>query len=989
MQSKAGSAVANPQTLEDKLFADTRIVLSAAVLVYYIFFIRILNIGPKFPNVGWMMVVFLGWSGLLYWSIRKDAELRTEKSNRLKRWLIACSLPVDWVFIYYATIHSGGIESPFFVAVFVLIVFHAYYFPYLNRLRAWRFRWLISGAMAGAFAFLFLYLLHYYLLLKSNDGASSFRLWVSVFFAAILAHTAAFLRHRDRETTRRMRRSLDMAELFRGIIRRVNDLHNSGAEEIQEHFFDDLARTIGENLAAICCEVFSLVKPNEFFREGFWIRETHFTEEFWNLLGECDTVRLQNHYRVEGGQSWRVGRYQKQNHDFAATKNPLGSQMQDFLESPQVQNSLYTIIIRKEQSNERTPIGIIRITNRIDHDGTIHFRGFTDEDEEIIEDVARELSVAFENYRLQSIINKALEKERRMNQLALKDDLDEIMQEILQSMSEMVDASFADLWIPFEEGFEHKRKFVLRSCYPLNGNITEHLPDAKRSLSTEDSFIGNLLEGELGRERIIYDEDIRNAPKYAWTETIHKFGTYKLIAILLVRDEQLGVVCLHPGKDFEWGENIRAQLTEFANLAAMRIEGARFQRRFQQLSTLQKGLDKLFESKAEVFYHNVAEMVKDIMPAETCSIFSVDREKNVLVLSGSSDNSSETRAKIGSIICGVEESVTGMVTKTNEPVMFYGDFYRPGITEKIFEKTQNPPGAMIACPIFDTQNNAIAVIRCINKIREKNIVTNTFSNSDGKLFDLIAGIIATLIENRRNIDSLLRINQQRQNFLSSVAHEFTSPLQSMRSTVEFLKRYHNNAEHLKDPLSQFDFIIEEVDFLNYLITNIRSQGLGERADFLPTSAGPRTNEKLFKIVEKVQTLLKGQAREKGLEIKLAGAFPILNVDKFHLEQVIFNLLVNAIKYTRPNSPSPIEVFCDESANHIILGFRNWGIGVRSNETTRIFEMFERGSNAYISSVTGTGIGLHISKKIMQNLGGDLKLTKLESPTEFTIFLPKD
>ncbi len=989
MQSKAGSAAFNPYNLEDKLFADTRLVISGAVLVYYVVVIRILHIGPIFPNVGWVMTLFLGWSGLLYWSIRNDSHLRTEESKHRKRWLIAVSLPVDWGFIYYCTIHSGGLQSPFYVAVFVLIVFHAYYFPYLNRLRTWRFRWLISGAMAGAIAFLSFYLL-LYLLVEQNEEKSIFRLFISVFFAAIVAYTAGFLRYRDRETTRMLRRNLELAELFRGIIRRVNDLHETGAAEIKEHFFDDLAKTIGENLAATCCEVFSLAKTKEFSRKGLWIRETHFTEKFGDLLDACDTVRFQTDYHLGDEASWRVGRYEKDDQKFAAAKNPLGLQMRDFLESPEVRHSLFTIIIRKERSGERTPIGIIRVTNRLDRDGTLHFRGFTDDDEDIIEDVARELSVAIENYRLQSLLNIALEKERRLAQLALKDDLDEIMQEILQSMAEMVEASFAELWIPFEEGFEHQKKFVLRSCYPLNGHLAENFSDAKRSISIEESYIGSLLQGRLNRERIIYEEDIRTAPKYAWPENLGKLGSHKSIAILLARmEEPLGVVCLHPGKNFEWDENIRSQLAEFANLATARIEGARFQRRFHQLSTLQMGLDKLFESKEEVFFHNVAEMVKDIMPAEACSIYTVDREKNVLMLSGSSDSSRETQAKIGSIIFGFDDSVTGRVAKAGEPIMLYGDFHRPGMTEKIFEKTQNHPSAMIACPIFDTQNNVIAVIRCVNKIREKNIVTNTFSSSDGKLFDLIAGIIAALIENRRNIASLMRINQQRQNFLSSVAHEFTSPLQSMRSTVEYLKKSHHHPEYLKDPISQFDFLIEEVDFLNYLITNIRSQGLGERADFLPSSPGPRTNEKLFKIVEKVQTLLKGLAREKGLEIKLVGAFPILRVDKFHLEQVIFNLLVNAIKYTRPNSTNPIEVICEESMTHVILIFRNWGIGVRSNEATRIFDMFERGSNAYISSVTGTGIGLHISKKIMQNLGGDLKLAKLENPTEFTIFLPKD
>ena len=101
------------------------------------------------------------------------------------------------------------------------------------------------------------------------------------------------------------------------------------------------------------------------------------------------------------------------------------------------------------------------------------------------------------------------------------------------------------------------------------------------------------------------------------------------------------------------------------------------------------------------------------------------------------------------------------------------------------------------------------------------------------------------------------------------------------------------------------------------------------------------------------------------------------------------MLVNAIKYTLPTSPKPIiEIVCEDRHPHLLLMFRNWGIGVRQNEAARIFEMFVRGTEAHEGSVTGTGLGLYISKRIMQKMGGDLLLTKLVNPTEFTVFVPK-
>ena len=84
----------------------------------------------------------------------------------------------------------------------------------------------------------------------------------------------------------------------------------------------------------------------------------------------------------------------------------------------------------------------------------------------------------------------------------------------------------------------------------------------------------------------------------------------------------------------------------------------------------------------------------------------------------------------------------------------------------------------------------------------------------------------------------------------------------------------------------------------------------------------------------------------------------------------------------------MRIICKELPNQVHLVFKNWGIGIRKSEEVSIFDIYKRGQQAHALSVSGTGLGLYISRKIMRNLGGDLKLTRLENPTEFTAYLPK-
>ncbi len=971
--------------IDDRVFCIARVILLVGAFVFYIL-LQLGYLPIHYEGLGWLFTIFLLWSMILIWAIRADAHQPSSKTSYIKRILVALSLFVDAGFIIYAAGPTGGINSPFYHASFVLIVFHAYYFPYLIRSkRRQRKLPLTYGAVSSFLVFIGIYL---YLSLQANQF-HWFSFVVSMAFAFILTMTASFLRSQDHEFNRRLKRYNELANLFRNIIDRVNQLTGeNGQPSIMQADFKDLAETIGQNLSAMACEVFIAQQDYNFVRRGLWVHEKYRNQPIEAFLKKESVIELGHSFTLKKGQprSWRVGRCEKglsQN----IPDTPIWKKMIPFCKNEVIRNCLFTLILKHHGANGKEPIGIIRVSNRLDSDKTIHTMGFTEDDENVIQTVAKEISGAIANYQLQLQNQKMVETERRLRELALKDDLNEIVHDILGSMSKMTRCRFAELWIPFEDDFDRKPKLILRAYHPQKDHFAEHIPEEKQCIDVENSIIGRQLVMNGNQQgKIFYRDNIRKEKDFAWHEFIDQFGTDKFLAIPLQRgSEILGVVCLHPSKDYVNDPTISHQLLEFAELAAVSLENARYRRRYTQLTMLRKGLDQLLVRDETEFYQNVARLISKVIRTEACSIFELNEKKTELVLKGTTDDSQETTRKLNKSIFSVWNTTLGRVFLDKRPVMLYGDSKRISESNRFLEQTITPPRAMIAAPIKDSSNEIIAVVRCVNKVQERSLVTSAFTKADLELLEITLGIIGALIENRFNIRKLEELNKKRMNFLGSVAHEFTSPLQGIRTTVEYLRKYHNDKQHLKDPESQFDFLLEEVDFLNYLISNIREEFTRGEMSFQQM---PRERVSLFKLVERIQTLLKGQAREKGLDIKLIGQFPRVWVDRFHLEQVVFNLLVNAIKYSQPGG-KPVEIICQENPNEILLIFRNWGIGVRKDEATRIFEMFARGMNAHIGSVTGTGLGLYISQKIMKNMHGDLRLTQLENPTEFTVFLPKN
>ena len=110
------------------------------------------------------------------------------------------------------------------------------------------------------------------------------------------------------------------------------------------------------------------------------------------------------------------------------------------------------------------------------------------------------------------------------------------------------------------------------------------------------------------------------------------------------------------------------------------------------------------------------------------------------------------------------------------------------------------------------------------------------------------------------------------------------------------------------------------------------------------------------------------------------------VDKSAIERVFYNLIVNAVKYGKPNST--IHVYPRRTTRGYAVDIRNEGMGIRLEDSENIFRPFFRSIEAEQKKM-GLGLGLYIARVLMRKHGGDLRLTSNSDPTVFSMFFAEE
>lgn len=235
--------------------------------------------------------------------------------------------------------------------------------------------------------------------------------------------------------------------------------------------------------------------------------------------------------------------------------------------------------------------------------------------------------------------------------------------------------------------------------------------------------------------------------------------------------------------------------------------------------------------------------------------------------------------------------------------------------------------------------------------------------------------------------------QKRSEMFDKVTHEFRSPIVGIRSHASFIQRRLQELpgwlidQKLEDILTDCEILLIQVAEIEYLMGGSRES---QRSKIEKTFI---FRDVVYKAIKQLSPIV----IEQGFSIDnidYSNISPqaknlMVKIDKIKLNQVVYNLLMNSIKYAK-NDPNKFKIVIeiDDSKKNLIVKFKDWGIGIQEKYQKEIFEEGFRCPEAIQKNVTGSGLGLAISRSNMIELGEDLVLSNNANPTEFHLIIAR-
>ncbi len=245
-----------------------------------------------------------------------------------------------------------------------------------------------------------------------------------------------------------------------------------------------------------------------------------------------------------------------------------------------------------------------------------------------------------------------------------------------------------------------------------------------------------------------------------------------------------------------------------------------------------------------------------------------------------------------------------------------------------------------------------------------------------------AGLTTGAVMLFHDITQLKQTDEIRRDFVANVSHELRTPLSILRGYIETL---------LDDPSTSLDELVRILEVMNR-----HSNRLGLLVDDLLTlaqleSSNPNLQLSDVRLTELFAAIVRDWGKkftEKRLSLEVGSApdCSLIRADETRLQEIIYNLLDNALKYTAPGGK--IRLQAERRGKEVALSVSDTGVGIPEADLPRIFERFYRADKARSREFGGTGLGLSIVKHIAQMHGGQVEAESvLRRGTTIRVLLP--
>lgn len=227
--------------------------------------------------------------------------------------------------------------------------------------------------------------------------------------------------------------------------------------------------------------------------------------------------------------------------------------------------------------------------------------------------------------------------------------------------------------------------------------------------------------------------------------------------------------------------------------------------------------------------------------------------------------------------------------------------------------------------------------------------------------------------------NLKRINVDLDNFVYTASHDLKAPITNLESLISILKN------EISGDGKRSDMVLEKMD------TSIQKfkDTLKALAEITKVQRNPDSISEFVSIKETLENVkedIKHAIEEGDPEINEDLKVDEMYYSQINLRSIIYNLLSNAIKYKSPDRKLVVNIRSYEQDNYVVLEMEDNGLGMNERQQKKLFSMFKR----FHKHVEGTGIGLYMVKRMVENKDGFIEVeSEEEEGTTFKIFIKKE
>lgn len=228
-----------------------------------------------------------------------------------------------------------------------------------------------------------------------------------------------------------------------------------------------------------------------------------------------------------------------------------------------------------------------------------------------------------------------------------------------------------------------------------------------------------------------------------------------------------------------------------------------------------------------------------------------------------------------------------------------------------------------------------------------------------------------------------KLSHIKNDFISNMTHEFKTPISTISLACEML----NDSAVAKTPEKQSRFlkmIKDENKRLSILVESILQTSILDKGEFKLKRSDNNVHDIIEQAIQNTQLLI--DARNGHIDKQLNAKKCVINADKVHLTNIIFNLIDNAIKYTKENPQILISTL--DTENGILISVKDNGIGISKENQRKIFDKFYRVPTGNVHNVKGFGLGLSYVQAVVLKHNGTINVeSELGKGSTFKIVMP--